>query len=433
MRSSTNKSQIAAGYKVALLVACGLFLIDAGLVLHLWPRQAKPAVYLKTLRNNHYQLIVNKKPYVVRGVCYNPIPVGQNYDYDWWADPYKPWMVDGALMKEMKVNTVRIYQTGQDPAAVKQVIRDLYDHFGIRTILGHWLGFWEYPCPFYGDEDFQKRITNEVVSMVREYKDEPGVLGWVLGNENNYSCMGHVNPWTSDEVDKEPDPQKQKLLRAKIYYSFVNSLARQIHAIDRNHPVGLGNGELIMLEEAKKFSPDVDFIACIIYRGKSFGNLFQTLRATFDKPLLFSEIGADSYDAYQQKEDQNMQAFFLESQWRQVFENTANVKGGSGNCIGGVVFEWTDEWWKHNPTDPATWAVHDTESNWSNGSYYFDIKAPNNMNMNEEWFGIVSLSSDEKEFGLDKRVPRKAYYVLRELWKQPYSPKEKGLRTGKKK
>ena len=401
--------------------------------MHLLPRQAAPKVHFRTLRNNHYQLIVDKKPYIVRGVCYNPIPVGQNYDYDWWSDPYKPWMVDGALMKEIKANTVRIYQTGQDPAAVKQVIRDLYDNFGIRTILGHWLGFWEYPCLFYGDEDFQKRIGDEVLAMVREYKDEPGVLCWVLGNENNYSCMGHVNPWASDEVDKEPDPQKQKLLRAKIYYSFVNSLAKRIHEVDRNHPVGLGNGELIMLEEAKKVSPDIDFIACIIYRGKSFGNFFQSLRAAFDKPLLFSEIGADAYDAFQKKEDQNMQAFFLESQWRQVFENTANARGGSGNCIGGVVFEWTDEWWKHNPTDPSSWAVHDTESNWSNGSYYFDIKAPNNMNMNEEWFGIVALSDTEKEFGLDKRVPRKAYYVLRELWKQPYSPKEKGSRTGKKK
>jgi len=123
----------------------------------------------------------------------------------------------------------------------------------------------------------------------------------------------------------------------------------------------------------------------------------------------------------------------VDSQWRQVFANTANVKDGEGNCIGGVVFEWTDEWWKHNPTDPASWSVHDTESNWSNGSYYFDIKAPNNMNMNEEWFGIVALSDSEKEFGLDKRVPRKAYYVLRELWKQPYNPKEKAPKTGKQK
>ena len=88
------------------------------------------------------------------------------------------------------------------------------------------------------------------------------------------------------------------------------------------------------------------------------------------------------------------------------------------------MFEWSDEWWKHNPIDTESLKIHDTESNWSNGSYYFDITAPKNMNMNEEWFGIVALSSDQKEFGLDKRIPRKAYYVIRDFWKNP-APKPK--------
>jgi hypothetical protein len=62
--------------------------------------------------------------------------------------------------------------------------------------------------------------------------------------------------------------------------------------------------------------------------------------------------------------------------------------------------------------------VHDTASNWSNGSYYFDIKAPNNKNMNEEWFGIVALSEDLDQ-GINRRVLKKAYYVIREFWKKP--------------
>jgi len=139
---------------------------------------------------------------------------------------------------------------------------------------------------------------------------------------------------------------------------------------------------------------------------------------TFDKPILISELGADAYDAYLKKEDQNMQAFFLESQWRQVYENLAGNEKGSGNCLGGAIFEWSDEWWKHDEYNPDSWSVHDTESNWSNSSYYFDIKAEGNKNMNEEWFGIVALST-EMGNGLNKRIPRKAYYVIREFWKNP--------------
>jgi hypothetical protein len=377
-----------------------------------------PQVYIKKLKNGGYQLIANRRPYIVKGVCYNPIPIAYKHDYDWWSDPNKPWLVDGKLMQDMGVNTIRLYQGHEDINEVKTVIKDFYERYGIRTILGHWLGFWEYPCPFYGDKEFRDRIKKEVLDMVVALKDEPGVLLWILGNENNYSCLGHVNPWSNEEIDKEPDPQKQKAMRAKIYYSYVNEIAREIHKIDPQHPVALGNGELIGLEYANQYCPDIDLVACIIYRGRTFGNLFKSLKATFDRPILLSEFGADAYDAYLNKEDQNMQAFFLESQWRQIYDNLANNKEGAGNCLGATMFEWTDEWWKHNENDARSWKVHDTGSNWSNSSYYFDIKAKGNKNMNEEWFGIVALS-DELVNGINKRQPRKAYYVIRDFWKNP--------------
>lgn len=387
---------------------------------------ARPKVYIKKSNNGHYQLIANNKVYLVKGVCYNPIPIGQNHEYDWWSDPHKPWLVDGKLMKAMGINTIRLYQSHEDINEVKRVIRDLYEKYGIRTIMGSWLGFWEYPCPFYGDKRFQNKVKKEVIDMVTQLKDEPGVLLWTLGNENNYSCFGQGNTWSDEEVDKETDPQKQKALKAKIYYSFINDLAREIHKIDPDHPVALGNGELTGLEFANQYAPDVDLVACIIYRGKTFGNLFKSLKLTFDKPILLAEFGADAYDAYLKKEDQNMQAFFLESQWRQIYDNLAGNMQGAGNCLGGVMFEWLDEWWKYGQDDPDGWNMHNPHAGWSSGSYYFDIKAEGNKNMNEEWFGLVDVSKDPKG-GLDIRTPRKAYYVVREFWKNPW-PKTKAKR-----
>lgn len=361
--------------------------------------------------------MVNNKPYIVKGVCYNPIPIGESHSYDWWSDENKPWIRDGKLMKEMGINTIRIYQPGENPENVKMVIRDFYELYGIRTILGHWLGFWDYPNPFYGDKDFQERVKKEVVEMASLYKDEPGLLMWVLGNENNYSCFGNVNPWSTPEVEKEKDPRKQNMMRSHIYYSFVNEVARQIHKIDHRHPVALGNGELRGLEFAKDVCPDIDLLACIIYRGKTFGNLFNSVRLNFDKPVLLSEFGADAYDAYLDKEDEDIQAFFLEAQWRQIHDNLAGGDKGADNCIGGIMFEWTDEWWKYHEYEPAGWGIHDTGAGWFQSSYYFDNQAKSQKNMNEEWFGIVALSS-ELEDGINKRIPRKAYYVIRELWKE---------------
>jgi hypothetical protein len=90
---------------------------------------------------------------------------------------------------------------------------------------------------------------------------------------------------------------------------------------------------------------------------------------------------------------------------------------GEGNSLGGCIFEWNDEWWKHNQDDPKAWEIQNTEAGWSNGSYYFDIDAKDNLNMNEEWWGIVSLSP-EKEFGINKRLPKKSYFELKKIWEE---------------
>lgn len=379
---------------------------------------AASEVKVEKLPNGHYQLLVDGNPYIVKGACYNPIPVGQGPLYDWWQDPNKPWLTDGKLMQEMGLNTVRFYETSDNSASVKEVIGDLYQTYGVRSIIGHWVGFWEYPCPFYADKNFREKIKKDVLAMVANYKDEPGVLMWVLGNENNYSFCGRLNPWPAEEIDKENDPQKRNLMRAKVYYSFINELAKEIHKVDPQHPVALGNGELVGLEYASSICPDIDLVAGIIYRGKTFGNLFNSLKMTFDKPLLLAEFGADAHDAGKFSENQDMQANFLEMQWRQIYENLANNPEGTGNCLGGVMFEWTDEWWKHSEYDEPSWSIHNQESSWSNGSYYFDIQAVNNKNMNEEWFGIVALS-EELENGVNKRLPRKAYYSVQEFWRNP--------------
>ncbi|MFC1804793.1 hypothetical protein ACFLZ3_03080 [Candidatus Omnitrophota bacterium] len=399
-----------------ILISVGL---AAAIFFTLSRRPKQPKVFIKQYKNGDYALVVQGEPYVVKGVCYNPVPIGKSHDHDWWSDPHKPWLLDGKLMKDMGVNTVRVYSAGEDPEAVKRVINDLYELFGIRTIIGHWLGFWEYPCPLYGDKDFQERVKKEVLEMVWTYKDEAGILFWTLGNENNYSCLGRVNPWSTEKIDKEPDPQKRIKMREKLYYSFINDLAEEIHQIDPDHPVAMGNGELIGLVTAAEVCPDIDLVACLIYRGKTFGNLFKSLKATYDRPIVLTEFGADCYDAQLKEENQEMQAFFLESQWRQIYDNLAGNEEGAGNCLGGAMFEWTDEWWKHAEWDAQGWSVHDTVSNWSNGSYYFDILADKNMNMNEEWFGIVALSDKEKEAGLDKRLPRAAYQVIKEFWQNP--------------
>jgi len=83
------------------------------------------------------------------------------------------------------------------------------------------------------------------------------------------------------------------------------------------------------------------------------------------------------------------------------------VPGGTaaGNSIGGVVFEFLDEWWK-SPTGPA----YSQETNEDAPMPFPDGWA------SEEWFGLVS-QGDGSHSPFYRR-PRRAYELLRdELWK----------------
>ncbi len=372
-------------------------------------------VYIKTLGSNRFQLMIGNKPYIVKGMVYSPVPVGQNHSYDFWSDPEKPHLYDGKLMKAMGVNTIRVYQPGQDILKTKQVTRDLYNKFRIRIAMGHWLGFWD--DANYADLGFREKVKRDVIEMVETYKNEKGILCWILGNENNLS-FSHgpraFNVWTTAEIEALEDPYLKRKARAKIYYSFVNEVAKEIHKVDPNHLVVLANAELTDIDVAGEVTPDIDILGCSVYRGKAFGSFFREASVKFKKPVLIAEFGCDRYNAFLAEEDQGIQVEFIEAQWEEIEKNT-NKGSGVGNSLGGFVFEWTDEWWKYNEDSESGWYVHDTASSWSNGAYYFDIKAPQNFNINEEWWGVCAI--EKRDGKLDKRKPTKAYFKLKELWR----------------
>ena len=387
-------------------------------------------IVLERLSNGHFRLLAGGEPYIVMGVCYQPVPPGQDYAYNWWGDPAKPWLVDGQLMKDANINTVRFYQPGDDPRQVKQVISDLYEKFGVRTILGHNLGIYDVPPPAYADESYRELLKEQVLNIIKTYKDEPGILIWVLGNENNYSFDDQIAPWGSPELDAIEDDKERAAAKAKIYYAFVNDIAKEIKKIDPNHPIAMGNGEVFYLDVAKPLTPDIDILGLISYRGISFGNTWEQAEKRLGKPIILTEFGCDRFNALTKKEDEDIQIKFLISQWKEMLRNTCGMTG-KGTVLGGCIFEWNDEWWKHDPSNPASWYVQDEAAGWTNGSYYYDIEVEGHMNMNEEWYGIVGLSL-EKENGVNKRIPKKAYYALKELWSKgaaAVEPPRKGIKV----
>ena len=92
-------------------------------------------------------------------------------------------------------------------------------------------------------------------------------------------------------------------------------------------------------------------------------------------------------------------------------------RSGSGNAIGGVLFEWMDEWWKAGPPPTFDPAIHDTIGQ-------FTGPFPDGWSY-EEWYGIVA-QGDGSNSPFERQL-RKAYFLFKdELW-NPIEWAKRGL------
>ncbi len=137
--------------------------------------------------------------------------------------------------------------------------------------------------------------------------------------------------------------------------------------------------------------------------------LFQRVRDELNKPILFTEFGADAFNAQENAEDQESQAYYMLGNWKEIYENAAGL-GKAGNSLGGFTFQFSDGWWKTGQTKNLD--VHDNTASWANGGYQRDFQEGED-NMNEEWFGICAKGITTPR-GLYSLYPRAAYYALKE-------------------
>jgi hypothetical protein len=360
-----------------------------------------------------FKLKVNGQDFIVNGMNWDYYPIGTNYTYSLWKQPENIIQAaldeEMALLKNMGVNAIRVY-TGIS----KKWIEYIYTNYGIYTMLNHTFGRYGLTLngtwvanTEYADATTQKELLSEVKQLALDYKDTKGLLLFLLGNENNYGLV-----WEGAETENIPVKEKKSTVskRARALYKLFNEAAVAIKTIDNSHPIALCNGDLQYLDLIIKECPDVDIFGTNIYRGKSFGDVFEKVKKKYGKSILFTEFGSDALNATTNLEDQNAQAFILKENWKEIYENAAGV-GKSGNCLGGFTFQFSDGWWKSGQTKNLD--IHDLNASWVNGGYSFDfIKGKNNMN--EEWFGICA-KGPTNEKGMYQLNPRSAYYILQKV------------------
>ncbi|MFO7575377.1 MAG: glycoside hydrolase family 2 TIM barrel-domain containing protein [Bacteroidales bacterium] len=364
------------------------------------------------------KLLVDGKAFMINGMNWDYFPIGTNYSYSLWSqsDNFIRKALDDemSLLKNMGVNTIRVY-TGIQPKWITYI----YENFGIYTMLNHSFGRYGLTLEGawvanteYSDPRTRDLLLQEVMQLAEEYKNTPGLLLYLLGNENNYGLF-----WGGAETEDIPVEDRESTQRARHMYKLFNEASLAMKSIDSNHPVSICNGDLLFLDIIAEECNDVDILGINVYRGISFTDLFDRVRDEYGKPVLLSEFGSDAFNAITNGEDQRAQAYYDVGNWKDIYENAAGL-GKAGNSLGGFTFQFSDGWWKYGQTTNLD--VHDTNASWANGGYMFDYVEGEN-NMNEEWFGICA-KGPTNAMGFYQLYPRAAYYALKEVHEfDPYA------------
>lgn len=375
-------------------------------------------VQLVQFRTGDWQLRVDNKPFVVKAITYSPTKIGQSPDEgtlkDWQfedynkngkidgpydafvdanrnnlQDPDEPAVGDFKIMQDMGTNAIRLYH---HPLKYnKELLRDMYKSYGIMVIMGDFLGKYALgsgakwnPGTDYTNEEQKKKMLESVTKMVTEFKDEPFILCWLLGNENvyGYAC----------NADKEPD----------VFFAFANEVAKHIKSLDPNHPVAICSGDVLYLDKFGKNAPDIDIFGTNAYRGNyGFGFLWRQVKEYADKPVFITEFGCPAHsEGKSAQEGEKAQAEYHQGAWEDIEQNMAFGEG-AGNSIGGIVFEYVDEWWK--AYEPF---IHDTKG-------LFAGPFPDGF-MHEEWLGVLGQGNGKVSPFL--RQLREAYFTYKKMW-----------------
>jgi hypothetical protein len=361
---------------------------------------------------NGHTLVVDGKPFIINGMNWDYIPIGQNYSYNFWSQPddFIKAALDSemGLLKNMGVNTIRVY-TGMQPKWVAYI----YENYGIYTMMNHSFGRYGLTLDGswmsnteYSDPRARALLLKEATDMVNDFKDTPGLLMFMLGNENNYGLS-----WGGAETEDIPiETEGTVIKRARAMYQVMNEAVLEMKKISSDHPIAICNGDLLYLDLVAEYLTDMDIYATNMYRGVSFSDAFDRVKNELDKPIMFSEFGSDAFNALDNKEDQKMQAYYMVNNWKEIYQNAAGL-GKAQNSIGGFTFQFSDGWWKRGQTEDLD--IHNSEASWLSQGYSLDTK-DGSKNMNEEWFGICA-KGPTNERGLYELYPRAAYYALKQV------------------
>jgi cellulose synthase (UDP-forming) len=283
---------------------------------------------LVTGKPGNYQLLINGKPFYLRGVAFNT-------EHD-WRDGHMPLTrrqleKDFQRIKDMGANVIRRY----DPGIYDRNILNIANEYDLKVLYGFWF---DPEVDYYKDTQRVQEYIANVEKTVSRYKDYSSVLGWSLGNET-WGLLKH----------RYAKPYLSKV--RQHYIKMIETIAQRLHALDPERPVFSCMehedtqiaGELVAFRDG---APSVDVMGINSYYREQITKLnhvtwqFDSLR-----PYLVSEFGPRGYwnprynkiagtKALEETEEEKSKWYC--EQWNDY------ILANKGYNVGGIAFCWHD-------------------------------------------------------------------------------------------
>jgi hypothetical protein len=269
------------------------------------------------------QLILDGTPTLFKGICYSPVPINQSVYFSPYGDYFTSdfsfiWLRDLPLIKAMGANVLRVY--GWLPENDHSDFLDAVSEHGLYLMATFYMGdATESPVQTQVQRDL---VIQRFSTQVAQYAAHPALLIWSFGNELNGVWNGFLQQLSKSEgkptcawderyddlggcwVHKGTAPQPG----SPCYETTQCVYTRLFELIDDAARAAKEVADVLVVSafadvdalydkigRAGHVAKHMDAWTAQVYRGKSFGDFFDTMGNATDKPVLLTEYGVDAY------------------------------------------------------------------------------------------------------------------------------------------
>jgi hypothetical protein len=368
------------------------------LALLLLPCLLSTALTASTFSVSGRDILLNGQEFEVKGLCYQPTPIGESGSQPPFGDYYTfstrnqaLWDRDFPNFRKMGANVVRLY--GWTPNADhSDFLAQAYNNGKdpVYILINRYID----PNTDWEDENAIDALLFDWEAIATELAEDPAIMGFLIGNEVNTYFNNSIGAVNGD---------------SPLFWAAMEQLVAAVKAIAPDKLVSVAITD--RLDQVNSFDsqiPSIDFWAMQVYRGNTFGSLTTGFAAASTKPLVITEFGYDALDGRIDAEWPNnakQPAEAMEALWNELRADDALDDVIAGACV----FEYADEWWKDQAA--GNLSAQDYGPRWPGP--FEDGQG------NEEWWGIFRIIDDGTN--IDILEPRAMFYRLAAMWNPPFT------------